>query len=76
MSALTITCQSVYTDELNSLPALGGFRQPAIFFSTLLDIRKSFINSFFSNVTKDLLSKNAEHNTDSGAESRSIVATK
>lgn len=31
MSALTITCVSVYTDGFNFLPALGGLRHLALF---------------------------------------------
>jgi hypothetical protein len=35
-------------------PRWASFDNQQLFLSTLLDARKSFINSFFSNVTKDL----------------------
>lgn len=39
MPALTITCVSVYTDGFNFLPALGGLRQPALFFSPFYSMK-------------------------------------
>ena len=85
MSTPTITCVSVYIYGFNFLPAVGGLRQPVLFLSTLLDMRRAVSPPHLSSTLSFptllksgglLLSKNAEHTIKQGAESCSIVATK